>query len=85
MVKETSIKTTCAQAWEPPSWKRKYMYTNSDGIPYYFKYLEYPYLNVTFWSIMGEDNFFISDLKKLICDLHEYITSVDAIWDSDIV
>ncbi len=50
------------------------MYTNSESIPYYFKYLEYSYLNVTFWPIMGEDNFFIRDLKKLTWNLHEYIT-----------
>ncbi len=52
-------------AWEPPLWKRKYMYTNhanSESIPFYFKYLEYSYLNVTFWPIMGKD---IRDLKKL--------------------
>ncbi len=41
-------------AWEPPLWKRKYMYTNSESIPCYFKYLEYSYLNVTFWPIMGD-------------------------------
>ncbi len=50
------------------------MYTNSESIPYYFKYLEYSYLNVTFWPIMGEDNLFIRDLKKLNWNLHEYIT-----------
>ncbi len=50
------------------------MYTNSESIPYYFKYLEYSFLNVTFWPIIGEDNIFIKDLKKLNCDLHEYIT-----------
>ncbi len=50
------------------------MYTNSESIPYYFKYLEYFYLNVTFWPIMGEDNCFIRDFKKLNWDLHEYIT-----------
>ncbi len=62
-------------AWEAPLWKWKYMYTNSESIPYYFKYLEYSYLNVTFWPIMGEDNFLIRDLKKLNCNLHEYITN----------
>ncbi len=47
MVKETSIKTKNKKkdnmwslAWEPPLWKRKYMYTNGESIPYYFKYLE---------------------------------------------
>ncbi len=50
------------------------MYTNSGSIPYYFKYLEYSYLNVTFWPIMGEDNILIKDLKKLNWNLHEYIT-----------
>ncbi len=50
------------------------MYTNSKSIPYYFKYLEYSYLNVIFWPIMGVDNFLILDLKKLNWDLHEYIT-----------
>ncbi len=61
-------------AWEPPLWKRKYMYTNSESIPYYFKYLEQSYLIVTFWPIMGENNFFIRHSKKLNWDLHEYIT-----------
>ncbi len=50
------------------------MYTNSESIPYYFKYLEYSYLNDTFWPIIGEDNFFTRDLKKLNWNLHEYIT-----------
>ncbi len=50
------------------------MYTNSESIPYYFKYFVYSYLNVTFWPIMGEDTFFIMDLKKLNWNLHEYIT-----------
>ncbi len=52
------------------------MYTNSESIPYYFKCLEYSYFNVTFWPIMGEDNFFIRDLKKLNWNLHEYKTTI---------
>ncbi len=50
------------------------MYTNSESIPYYFKYLEYSYLNVTFWPIMEEKKNFITDLKKFNWNLHEYIT-----------
>ncbi len=60
--------------WEPPLWKRKYKYTNSESISYYFKYLEYSSLNVTFWHIMGEESLFIRDLKKLNWIIHEYIT-----------
>ncbi len=46
-------------AWEPHLWKRKYMYTNSESIPYYFEYFEYSYLNVTFWPIVRENKFLI--------------------------
>ncbi len=51
-------------AWGPPLRKRKYMYTNSESIPYYFKHFVY-FLECYLLTNHGEGHFVHNGLEEI--------------------
>ncbi len=68
-------------AWEPPLRKRKYMYTNSEIIPYYFNYLNWnldeyiTYKQVSIYLFVGSFTQNMSNLRLAIYLSWEVILS----------